>query len=109
MLQNHCTTIKHFHQIYPHIIKTGLIHDPIAATRVLTFCASPFGNINYAHKVFTRMPNPNLYSWNTIIRAFSRTSTPQFAISLFVDMLYSEIQPQFAISCRHALFSLLVF
>ncbi|WJX64637.1 Pentatricopeptide repeat-containing protein, chloroplastic [Trifolium repens] len=95
MLQNHCTTIKHFHQIYPHIIKTGLIHHPIAATRVLTFCASPFGNINYAHKVFTRMPNPNLYSWNTIIRSFSRTSTPQFAISLFVDMLYSEIQPQY--------------
>lgn len=40
------------------------------------------------------MPNPNLYSWNTIIRAFSRSSTPQFAISLFVDMLYSQIQPQ---------------
>ncbi|CAI8586796.1 unnamed protein product [Vicia faba] len=94
MLQNPSTTINHFHQIYPHIIKTGITHNPIASTRVLSFCASPSGNINYAYKLFTRMPNPNLYSWNTIIRAFSRTSTPQFAISLFVDMLYSEIQPQ---------------
>lgn len=41
------------------------------------------------------MPNPNLYSWNTIIRGFSSSSTPQFAISLFVDMLYSEVQPQY--------------
>ena len=95
MLQNHCTTINHFHQIYPHIIKTGLTLNPIASTRALTFCASPSGNINYAYKLFVRMPKPNLYSWNTIIRAFSRSSTPQFAISLFVDMLYSQIQPQY--------------
>ncbi|CAK8538750.1 unnamed protein product [Lathyrus sativus] len=94
MLQNPSTTIKDFHQIYPHIIKTGITHNSIASTRVLSFCASPSGNINYAYKLFIRMPNPNLYSWNTIIRAFSRSSTPQFAISLFVDMLYSEIQPQ---------------
>lgn len=81
-------------KIHAHIIKTGLALDPIAASRVLTFCASSSGDINYAYLVFTRIPNPNLYSWNTIIRGFSRSSTPQFAISLFVDMLYSSVQPQ---------------
>ncbi|XP_061369808.1 pentatricopeptide repeat-containing protein At2g42920, chloroplastic [Gastrolobium bilobum] len=94
MLQKHCTTMTDFQKIYAHIIKTGLALDPIAASRVLTFCASSSGNINYAYVVFTRMPNPNLYSWNTIIRGFSRSSTPQFAISLFVDMLYSAVEPQ---------------
>lgn len=91
MLHKHCTTMKDFQKIHAHIIKTGLALDPIAASRVLTFCASPSGDINYAYMVFTRMPRPvSLYSWNTIIRAFSRSSTPHFAISLFVDMLQCE-------------------
>ncbi|KAK7300149.1 hypothetical protein RJT34_10985 [Clitoria ternatea] len=94
MLQTHCTNMKDFQKLYAHIIKTGLALHPFAATRILTFCASSFGDINYAYLVFTRMPNPNLYSWNTIIRGFSRSSTPQFAISLFVDMLCSDVQPQ---------------
>ncbi|KAF7815723.1 pentatricopeptide repeat-containing protein [Senna tora] len=86
--------MKDLQKLHAHIIKTGLINDPIAASRVLTFCASSSGDTNYAHLLFTRIPNPNLYSWNTIIRCFSRSSTPQIAISLFVEMLYSEVQPQ---------------
>lgn len=40
------------------------------------------------------MPHPNLFSWNTIIRGFSQSSTPQIAISLFIHMLVSSpIQP----------------
>ncbi|XP_027938613.1 pentatricopeptide repeat-containing protein At2g42920, chloroplastic [Vigna unguiculata] len=94
MLQNQCFNMKDLQKIHPHIIKTGLALDHIAASRVLTFCASSYGDINYAYLVFTRIPNPNLYCWNTIIRGFSRSSTPQFAISLFVDMLYSAVEPQ---------------
>ena len=94
MLQKHCSTMKDLQKVHAHMIKTGLVLDPIAASRVLTFCASPCGDINYAYLVFTRMPNPSLYSWNTIIRGFSRSSTPQLAISLFVDMLYFDVQPQ---------------
>ncbi|KAK7276766.1 hypothetical protein RIF29_17912 [Crotalaria pallida] len=93
MLQNHCSNMKDLKQIHAHIIKTGLALDTIAASRVLTFCASPSGDINYAYLLFTTMPNPNLYSWNTIIRGFSRSSNPKLAISLFVDMLYSEVEP----------------
>ncbi|KAJ7960669.1 Pentatricopeptide repeat [Quillaja saponaria] len=44
--------------------------------------------------VFTRIQSPNLYTWNTIIRGFSKSSTPQNAIALFINMLYSPIQPQ---------------
>lgn len=86
--------MKDLQKIHAQIIKTGLALDPIAASRVLTFCASSSGDINYAYLVFTTIPNPNLYSWNTIIRGFSRSSTPQFVLSLFVDMLHSSVQPQ---------------
>ncbi|XP_028794295.1 pentatricopeptide repeat-containing protein At2g42920, chloroplastic-like [Neltuma alba] len=94
MLEKQCFAMKDLKKIHAHIIKTGLIDDPIAASRVLTFCASPSGDTNYAYLLFTRIPNPNLYSWNTIIRCFSRSSTPQDAISLFVEMLYSDTQPE---------------
>ncbi|MED6164444.1 hypothetical protein PIB30_090142 [Stylosanthes scabra] len=86
MLQNHCSTMKDLKKLHAHMIKTGLVLDPIAASKVLTFCASPHGDTNYAYMVFTRMPKPTLFSWNTIIRCFSRSSTPQLAISIFIDI-----------------------
>lgn len=95
LLENNCTTIKDLKKIHAQLIKTGLINDIIAASRVLAFSASPPGDINYAYLFFTRIQNPNLFSWNTIIRAFSETSNPRIAISLFIDMLVdSSVQPQ---------------
>ncbi|KAI4306013.1 hypothetical protein L6164_029331 [Bauhinia variegata] len=93
MLEKHCSTMKDLQKLHAQIIKTGLAMDTIAASRVLTFCASSAGDINYAYKMFTRIPDLNAYSWNTIIRGFSRSSSPQNAIELFIDMLYSTIQP----------------
>uniref|UniRef100_I1M6X6 Pentatricopeptide repeat-containing protein n=1 Tax=Glycine max TaxID=3847 RepID=I1M6X6_SOYBN len=94
MLQTQCTNMKDLQKIHAHIIKTGLAHHTVAASRVLTFCASSSGDINYAYLLFTTIPSPNLYCWNTIIRGFSRSSTPHLAISLFVDMLCSSVLPQ---------------
>ncbi|KAF9587883.1 hypothetical protein IFM89_006137 [Coptis chinensis] len=96
MLEKKCTSMADLHKLHANLIKTGLIKDHIAASRVLSFCAtSPFGNINYAYLVFSQIQDPNLFTWNTIIRGFSQSSTPHVAISLFIDMLHSSsIQPQ---------------
>lgn len=82
-------------KIHAQFIKIGLAKDTIAASRLLAFCASPAGNMDYAYMVFTQIQKPNLFIWNTIIRGFSQSSSPQIAISLFIDMLVtSPIQPQ---------------
>ncbi|KAL5731919.1 Pentatricopeptide repeat-containing protein [Ranunculus cassubicifolius] len=96
LLEKKCTTMKDLQKLHANLIKTGLIKDHIAASRVLAFCAtSPFGNINYAYLVFSQIQTPNLFIWNTIIRGFSQSSMPQFAISLFIDMLrFSDIEPE---------------
>lgn len=95
MVDKNCTTMKDLQKIHAQLIKTGLAKVPIAASRVLAFCTSPAGDINYAYLVFTQVQNPNLFIWNTIIRGFSQSSTPQKAISLFINMLLtSAIQPQ---------------
>ncbi|XP_062153206.1 pentatricopeptide repeat-containing protein At2g42920, chloroplastic [Alnus glutinosa] len=95
MLDKHCTTMKDLQKIHANLIKTGLANGTVAASRILAFCASPAGDMNYAYLVFTRIQNPNLFVWNTIIRGFSQSSTPQNALSLFLDMLISSpIEPQ---------------
>ncbi|KAB8714923.1 hypothetical protein FH972_026405 [Carpinus fangiana] len=95
MLDKHCTTMKDLQKIHANLIKTGLANDTVAASRILAFCASPAGDMNYAYLVFTRIQNPNLFVWNTIIRGFSESSTPHNALSLFLDMLISStIEPQ---------------
>ncbi|XP_042493852.1 pentatricopeptide repeat-containing protein At2g42920, chloroplastic [Macadamia integrifolia] len=95
MLEKRCTTMSDLHKLHAHLIKTGLAKHPIAASRVLAFSAtSPAGDIDYAYLVFSQIQNPNLFAWNTIIRGFSQSSTPQLAISLFIDMLqFSPIAP----------------
>ncbi|XP_011044784.1 PREDICTED: pentatricopeptide repeat-containing protein At2g42920, chloroplastic [Populus euphratica] len=96
MLDKNCTSMKDLQKIHAQLIKTGLAKDPIAASRVLAFCTSPAGDINYAYLVFTQIRQPNLFVWNTIIRGFSQSSTPHYAISLFIDMMFTSptTQPQ---------------
>ncbi|PHT72934.1 Pentatricopeptide repeat-containing protein, chloroplastic [Capsicum annuum] len=96
MLETKCSTMTDLKKIHAHLIKSGLIKDKIAASRVLALSAKspPNGDINYANLVFTQIENPNLFSWNTIIRGFSESSIPQYAIHLFIEMFNtSEVQP----------------
>ncbi|XP_068664800.1 pentatricopeptide repeat-containing protein At2g42920, chloroplastic [Aristolochia californica] len=95
LLEHRCKTMRDLKMLHAQIIKTGLAHDKIAISRVLSFCAtSSSGDINYALLLFSRIEHPNLFAWNTIIRAFSNSSTPHQAISLFYHMLHSTTQPQ---------------
>ncbi|KAJ4825494.1 hypothetical protein Tsubulata_037483 [Turnera subulata] len=93
MLHNKCSCMKDLHKIHAQLIKTGLARDPIACSRVLAFCTSRAGDINYAYLVFTQIQNPNLFVWNTIIRGFSKSSVPQQAIHLFIRMLFTSPSP----------------
>nr|GLL47245.1 pentatricopeptide repeat-containing protein At2g42920, chloroplastic [Ipomoea trifida] len=95
MLENNCTSMKDLKKIHAQLIKTALINDPIAASRVLAFSAtSPASDINYAFLFFNQMKIRNLFAWNTMIRGFSQSSTPENAIFLFIDMLVnSGVEP----------------
>ncbi|CAN8286754.1 unnamed protein product [Cochlearia groenlandica] len=98
LIDTQCTTMRELKQIHANLIKTGLISDTIAASRVLAFCCETPLDINYAYLVFTRINHKNLFVWNTIIRGFSRSSFPEMSISIFIDMLCSSsssyVKPQ---------------
>ncbi|KAK1439749.1 hypothetical protein QVD17_05569 [Tagetes erecta] len=95
ILETKCSTIKDLQIIHAQIIKSGLIKDTIAASRLLAFAAiSPAADINYALMLFNQIQKPNNFAYNTIIRAFSRSSNPKMAINLFINMLCnSSVDP----------------
>ncbi|XP_077243184.1 pentatricopeptide repeat-containing protein At5g48910-like [Tasmannia lanceolata] len=86
-----CKTIKDLQQLHAQKIKTGRIRDPFAAAQILQFYAlSDHPNLQSAHLVFTHMEEPNCYSYNTIIRAFSDSNQPLEAIIIYHQMLHDR-------------------
>ncbi|EXC01449.1 hypothetical protein L484_022020 [Morus notabilis] len=83
-----CTSLKELKQIHAQMLRTGLFFDPFSASKLITVCAmSSFSSLDYAHQVFDQIPKPNLYTWNTIIRAYASSSDPIQSIVVFLRML----------------------
>lgn len=96
MLDSRCATMRELRVIHAGLIKAcSLSTSTLAVSRLLAFCASPAGDMGYAAMLFARVPRPNLFIWNTMIRGFSQSSAPEKAISLFIEMVTSsEVLPQ---------------
>ncbi|XP_022727809.1 pentatricopeptide repeat-containing protein At5g48910 [Durio zibethinus] len=89
-----CKTMRDVHQVHALFLKTGRIHDPLAAAEILKICSlSSHRDIDYARKVFRQMREPNCFSWNTIIRALAEsdenneTKEPLEALFVFAEMV----------------------
>ncbi|KAJ0752668.1 putative tetratricopeptide-like helical domain superfamily, DYW domain-containing protein [Helianthus annuus] len=85
----HCKTKQHLTQLHAKLIKTGRIRDPLAAAELIRFCAlsnPPHQDLQYALQVFDQMPQPNCFSFNTLIRAFSDSNDPLQSLFLFTHM-----------------------
>ncbi|CAH8383499.1 unnamed protein product, partial [Eruca vesicaria subsp. sativa] len=90
LIDTQCKTMRDLKQIHANLIKTGLISDTLAASRVLAFSCATSPDISHAYSLFTRINPKNQFIWNTMIRAFSKTSFPEMSISLLIDMLLSS-------------------
>ena len=87
---NQCTDRMQLKQIHAHVLHTSLFYDPYIASKLLTsYALSSFSCLRYAQSVFDQIPQPNLYCWNTLIRAYASSSDPAQSILIFLHMLYS--------------------
>ncbi|KAH7549469.1 hypothetical protein JRO89_XS13G0036700 [Xanthoceras sorbifolium] len=83
-----CKYTTEFAQLHSKLIKLGLIHNPLAFTKLLCYCSiSPDADINYARSIFDRDNNPNTFAYNVIIRGYAQKNQPQYALLLFYTML----------------------
>ncbi|KAL5814758.1 hypothetical protein ACOSQ4_025399 [Xanthoceras sorbifolium] len=87
-LIDQCTNRRQLKQIHAHMLRTGLFFDAYSASKLFTACAlSSFSSLEYARKVFDEIPEPNLYTWNTLIRAYSWSPKPIESVEIFLRML----------------------
>ncbi|KAG5625938.1 hypothetical protein H5410_011156 [Solanum commersonii] len=74
------------------MISTGFIRDTYAASRILKFSTdSLFIHVNYSHKVFDYIDNPNGFICNTMMRAYLQRNQPQNTIFLYKSMLKNNV------------------
>ncbi|KAL3752928.1 hypothetical protein ACJRO7_000340 [Eucalyptus globulus] len=94
-----CRSMADLKQVHARMIKTGEVQDPLAAAEILRFCAlSGRRDLRYARAVFARMPRPNCFSWNTIIRALAESDGDALqqleALVLFREMVRDgDVEP----------------
>ncbi|KAL2334492.1 hypothetical protein Fmac_015705 [Flemingia macrophylla] len=64
-----CKSMQQITQTHAQLITTTLISHPISAIKLikLAICAS----LSYAHKLFDQIPQPDLFIYNTMIKAHS--------------------------------------
>ncbi|KAK8977226.1 hypothetical protein V6N11_021312 [Hibiscus sabdariffa] len=84
-----CTSLKELKQIQAFAIKTHLQNDHTFLTKLINFCTKnpTFTSMEYAHKLFDNISQPDVVLFNTMARGYSRSNTPIQAIPLFSQLL----------------------
>ncbi|QCD89003.1 pentatricopeptide repeat-containing protein At5g66520-like [Vigna unguiculata] len=85
-LLEQCSTMREMKQIHAYAITTSLARFTFISSKLLAFYAH--ADLRHAHTLFSRIPFPTLFHYNTIIAAFSRRSS-----SLFLRMLNDTVRP----------------
>ncbi|KAL0450799.1 UNVERIFIED_CONTAM: Pentatricopeptide repeat-containing protein [Sesamum latifolium] len=94
MMADKCKSMDQLKQIHAQMIVTSRIHDTFAASRLLNFCAlSTSGDLNYALKLLKHTRMPNLFMWNTVIRAQASSASPCEGLLLYADMRRRGVIP----------------
>lgn len=77
------------------MIRTGLIHDTLSASRIISFFtgSSTHVDVAFGRRVFDQIPQPNAFTWNFMMRGYVQNHSPNDAISLYKQMLVRGFSP----------------
>lgn len=64
-----CKSMQQIKQTHAQLITTALISHPVSANKLLKLAAC--ASLSYAHKLFDQIPQPDLFIYNTMIKAHS--------------------------------------
>ncbi|XP_043699091.1 pentatricopeptide repeat-containing protein At5g06540 [Telopea speciosissima] len=85
-----CSNLSHLKEIHAHLIRTHIIADIFVASRLIAFCTNTTHGtslLDYAQRLFSHIHNPNLFIYNSMIRAYSSSKNPEQAL-----LMYNELQ-----------------
>ncbi|CAL5427583.1 unnamed protein product [Camellia sinensis] len=78
-------------QIHTHIVKSNALDDSVFLNTKLVFMYGKCGSLLNAEKVFDRMCERNVFTWNAMIGAFVANGEPFGALELFRLMRVSGV------------------
>ncbi|CAI0429602.1 unnamed protein product [Linum tenue] len=78
-----CSRTSQIGQVHGFMVTTGLQHDPFSVSKLL---ASSVRDTRYAASIFENIRDPNLFMFNTMLRAYSISGTPWKAFGVFSDL-----------------------
>ncbi|KAL8241187.1 hypothetical protein R6Q59_014542 [Mikania micrantha] len=86
-----CKNVRYLEQIHALIIRKGSEQDHVLVTEFISVCNSVSSNhITYASTVFDRVLQPNIYLWNTLMKAHCTQSPLVTCIKFFRRMKQSD-------------------
>ncbi|XP_031249748.1 pentatricopeptide repeat-containing protein At5g56310 [Pistacia vera] len=91
-LLKQCSNLKHIQQTHGLMIFRGFDQDNFHLSHFIDSCSS-LGFFHYAYLVFTHKSQPNVYLYNTIIKALSNSPSPFGAIFLFNKIQAAGLRP----------------
>ncbi|KAK4265582.1 hypothetical protein QN277_026613 [Acacia crassicarpa] len=85
-------TASHILQLHSLLLKSALDHDNDSVSLIVLSACSI--SVNCAKLVFYNIPFvPPIFSWNSIIKAFAKSSTPIESVNLFSQLRSFGLQP----------------
>lgn len=85
------TTLKELKQIHTQLLLSGLLNNPhFLGQFVATIALNNPNNLDYSNQVLDQFENPTLFTLNTMIRAYSKSSTPHKSFHFYNIILQSR-------------------
>lgn len=85
------TTLKELKQIHTQLLVNGILNNPhFHGQFVATIALQNPSNLDYSNQVLHQGDNPNLFPFNSLIRAYSKSSAPHKSFLFYGQILHSR-------------------
>ncbi|RVW30469.1 Pentatricopeptide repeat-containing protein [Vitis vinifera] len=89
-----CLTMQALKLIHALAFRANLHHHALVLAKIFRFAAvSPNGCLHYADRLFSQIHQPNTFFYNTLIRGYSKSSSPSQSVQLFNQMRRNCVDP----------------
>ncbi|KNA11900.1 hypothetical protein SOVF_130360 [Spinacia oleracea] len=89
-----CSSMAEVKQLHSQIIRLGLSSDNDVMGRAIKFCAlSKSGDLVYAYQLFDKMPHPDAFIYNILIRGYLQCHLARECLILYLRMLKGSVLP----------------
>ncbi|KAK0602338.1 hypothetical protein LWI29_032455 [Acer saccharum] len=79
--------MRELEQLHGLMISTSVIKEMVPLSKLIDFCTdSDTSNVSYAESVFRQIHQPSVYIWNSMIKGYSNSDTPDESL-LYREML----------------------